>query len=107
MQQMAPVIPRNLLLTLARLSGERASGHHPKMPKISETDKRDLGLLQEAYHQLWTVGPEERNPNDFVWPLKRYLIAEDILVTPALEHHLGREGKERHRRLSDDDESVC
>lgn len=76
------------------------------MPKISETVKRDLELLKEAYHHLWTVGPEERNPDGFVWPLKRYLIAEDVLVIPALEYHLGREGEKRHRRLSDDDESV-
>lgn len=80
---------------------------HVKMPKISESVKRDLELLTEAYHHLWTVVPEERNANDFVWPLKRYLVAEDVLVTPALEHHLGRRGEKRHQRLSDDDQSVC
>lgn len=76
------------------------------MPKISEVVKRDLDHLQDAYRHLWTVGPEDRDPNEFIWPLKRYLIVEDLLVTPALEDHLGRMGERRHKRLSDDDESV-
>ncbi|KAK4210973.1 hypothetical protein QBC37DRAFT_22148 [Rhypophila decipiens] len=76
------------------------------MPKISEVVKRDLRLLQDAYHHLWTVGPEDRKPNEFIWPLKRYLVVEDLLVTPALEEHLGKLGATRHKRLSDDDESM-
>ncbi|KAM7196926.1 hypothetical protein V8F20_006893 [Naviculisporaceae sp. PSN 640] len=76
------------------------------MPKISEVVKRDLGVLQDAYRHLWSVKPEDRNPNDFIWPLKRYLIVEDLLVTPALEDHLGRSGERRHKRLADDDESM-
>lgn len=76
------------------------------MPRISEVVKRDLGFLQDAYHHLWTVSPEDRKPNEFVWPLKRFLIVEDLLVTPALEDHLGRSGERMYKRLSDDDESV-
>jgi hypothetical protein len=37
--------------------------------------------------------------------LDRYLIVEDLVVAPALDHHIAH-GGERHRRLSDDFDSV-
>jgi hypothetical protein len=50
--------------------------------------------------------PDERpSPNDFIWALDRYLIVEDLVLTPALDNHVAR-GGERHRRLSEDFESV-
>ncbi|KAK3312624.1 hypothetical protein B0H66DRAFT_377765 [Apodospora peruviana] len=76
------------------------------MPKISQVVKQDHDRLKDAYHHLWAVNPEDRDANKFIWELDRYLIVEDMLVTPALEDHLGKTGKERSRRLSDDYESM-
>jgi hypothetical protein len=37
--------------------------------------------------------------------LDRYLIVEDLVVSPALDNHIAH-GGQRHRRLSDDFDSV-
>lgn len=75
------------------------------MPRISEAVKQDHAIIQKAFHRLRDADPETRKPDEFVWALDRYLIVEDLVVAPALEHHIAR-GGERHRRLSDDFDSV-
>lgn len=75
------------------------------MPRISEAVKQDHALIKRAFRRLLDADPEHRRPDEFVWALDRYLIVEDLVVSPALEHHIAR-GGERHRRLSDDFDSV-
>ncbi|KAK5651581.1 hypothetical protein OQA88_11854 [Cercophora sp. LCS_1] len=76
------------------------------MPQLSEAVKEDHALVRKAYHRLMSASPEERsNPNDFIWALDRYLIVEDLVLTPALNNHVER-GGERHRRLSADYDSM-
>ncbi|KAL2167482.1 hypothetical protein VTG60DRAFT_1176 [Thermothelomyces hinnuleus] len=75
------------------------------MPRISEAVKRDHGLIQRAYRRLRNADPESRNPSEFMWVLNRYLMVEDLVVSPILDNHVAR-GGERHRRLSDDYDSM-
>ncbi|KAL2022167.1 hypothetical protein VTK56DRAFT_5996 [Thermocarpiscus australiensis] len=75
------------------------------MPRISEAVKQDHALIQSAFHRLRDANPEERKPEEFIWALDRYLIVEDLVVSPALENHIAQ-GGQRHRRLSDDFDSM-
>ena len=76
------------------------------MPRISEAVRQDHALVKQAFQRLRQTEPENRQTHDFIWALDRYLIVEDLVVTPALENHVAG-GGERHRRLSDDFDSVC
>ncbi|KAK4446328.1 hypothetical protein QBC34DRAFT_411899 [Podospora aff. communis PSN243] len=76
------------------------------MPQISEAVRRDQRLVKSEFERLLHTTPAERPaPSDFIWALDRYLIVEDLVLTPALENHVAR-GGERRRRLSDDFESM-
>ncbi|KAL2133757.1 hypothetical protein VTI74DRAFT_1739 [Chaetomium olivicolor] len=75
------------------------------MPRISEAVKQDHARIKSAYRRLRDAEPESRKPAEFVWALDRYLMVEDLVVAPALEHHIAH-GGERHRRLSDDFDSM-
>ncbi|KAK3306216.1 uncharacterized protein B0T15DRAFT_417435 [Chaetomium strumarium] len=75
------------------------------MARISEAVKQDHALIKNAFHQLRNADPEARKPEEFIWALDRYLIVEDLVVAPALENHIAQ-GGERHRRLSDDFDSM-
>lgn len=75
------------------------------MPTLSEVVKRDHARITDAYHVLVETKPEERNADEFVWALARYLIVENLALIPALEYHISG-GSERQRRLSDDYNSV-
>ncbi|KAL2157269.1 hypothetical protein VTH06DRAFT_6309 [Thermothelomyces fergusii] len=75
------------------------------MPRVSEAVKRDHALIQRAYRRLRDADPEDRDPSEFMWVLSRYLMIEDLVVSPILDNHVAR-GGERHRRLSDDYDSM-
>lgn len=75
------------------------------MPRISEAVKKDHALIKQAFRRLRDADPDARKPDEFVWALDRYLIVEDLVLAPALENHIAH-GGERHRRLSDDFDSV-
>ncbi|KAK4145080.1 uncharacterized protein C8A04DRAFT_10936 [Dichotomopilus funicola] len=75
------------------------------MTRISDAVKHDHALIQRAFHQLREADPDARKPDEFVWALDRYLIVEDLVVSPALDNHIAK-GKERHRRLSEDVDSI-
>ncbi|AEO68552.1 f8d1e3e5-63cc-45f6-b006-baf3dd2df20a [Thermothielavioides terrestris] len=75
------------------------------MPRISDAVKQDHALIKSAFRRLRDANPENRKPDEFVWALDRYLIVDDLVVAPALEHHIAH-GGERHRRLSDDFDSM-
>lgn len=75
------------------------------MPRISEAVKQDHALINRAFRRLLVADPADRHPDNFIWVLNRYLMVEDLVVAPALDHHIAN-GGERHRRLSDDFDSV-
>ncbi|KAK4034960.1 hypothetical protein C8A01DRAFT_38593 [Parachaetomium inaequale] len=75
------------------------------MPRISEAVKHDHALIKRAFRRLREAEPETRKPDEFVWALDRYLIVEDLVVSPALDSHIAH-GGERHRRLSEDFDSM-
>ncbi|EAQ90217.1 hypothetical protein CHGG_02152 [Chaetomium globosum CBS 148.51] len=75
------------------------------MPRISKAVKQDHALIKRAFRRLREADPDTRRPEEFVWALDRYLIVEDLVVSPALDNHIAR-GGERHRRLSDDFDSM-
>ncbi len=75
------------------------------MTRISEAVKQDHAVVRRAFRRLRDAPPETRKPEEFMWALDRYLIVEDLVVAPALEHHIAHGGT-RQRRLSDDFESV-
>ncbi|KAL2257152.1 hypothetical protein VTK26DRAFT_589 [Humicola hyalothermophila] len=75
------------------------------MARISEAVRQDHALIKQTFRHLISSNPEDRRPDEFVWALDRYLIVDDLVVAPALEHHVAH-GGERHRRLSDDFDSI-
>ncbi|KAH6845844.1 hypothetical protein B0I37DRAFT_381251 [Chaetomium sp. MPI-CAGE-AT-0009] len=75
------------------------------MPRISEAVKHDHAIIKRAFRRLREADPDTRRPEEFVWALDRYLIVEDLVVSPALDNHIAH-GGERHRRLSDDFDSM-
>ncbi|KAK4184147.1 hypothetical protein QBC35DRAFT_67157 [Podospora australis] len=75
------------------------------MPRLSEAVKRDHARITDAYHGLIETKPEDRNGDDFVWALARYLIVENLALIPALEYYINN-GRQRQRRLSDDYDSI-
>ncbi|KAL2270644.1 hypothetical protein VTJ83DRAFT_15 [Remersonia thermophila] len=75
------------------------------MTRIKAAVKQDHALIKDLYHRLRDADPESRDPDEFVWALGRYLIVEDLVLTPALENHIANGGA-RHRRLSNDFDSI-
>ncbi|KAK4107200.1 hypothetical protein N656DRAFT_763866 [Canariomyces notabilis] len=75
------------------------------MTRISDAIKQDHALIRRAYRQLSSSNPDNRNPDEFIWVLDRYLMVEDLVLTPALEHHIAQ-GGERHNRLARDYDSI-
>lgn len=75
------------------------------MLRIKTVVKQDHALIKDLFHRLREADPETRKPDEFIWALDRYLIVEDLVLTPALENHVAN-GGDRHRRLSNDYDSV-
>ncbi|KAK3348837.1 hypothetical protein B0T25DRAFT_569503 [Lasiosphaeria hispida] len=73
------------------------------MPHISDVVRADHALIKKAFNRLIESDPARpRDATEFIWALGRFLIVEDLVVTPALEHHVAR-GGEAHCRVSDYD----
>ncbi|KAK0724421.1 hypothetical protein B0H67DRAFT_598054 [Lasiosphaeris hirsuta] len=73
------------------------------MPPISDVVSADHALIKKAFNGLVESDPTRpRDATEFIWTLGRFLIVEDLVVTPALEHHVAR-GGEAHCRVSDYD----
>ena len=64
------------------------------MPQISQAVKLDHELVRDAYWRLMHTKPEDRGPpSEFIWALNRYLIVEDLIMTPALDNHVASGGE--------------
>lgn len=63
---------------------------------ISDVVMRDHRELNEAYQQILDAPDDDgrvRWQNQFTWELARHSIGEELVVYPAMEKHLGAEGK--------------
>jgi hemerythrin superfamily protein len=78
------------------------------MSTISDVITKDHRELEEYYNQIINSTDhdhQERFGNQFTWELARHSVAEELLVYPAFEKHMGPKGhqmaesdrKEHHR----------
>ncbi|KAK4118663.1 hypothetical protein N657DRAFT_659489 [Parathielavia appendiculata] len=78
------------------------------MTTISDTITRDHRELEKFYNEITSssdLDHQERFGNQFTWELARHSVAEELIVYPAFEKHMGAKGhqmaesdrKEHHR----------
>lgn len=70
--------------------------------KISDAIKKDHQELEQYYNEVINSSDQEHQQkfgNQFTWELARHSVAEELLVYPAFETHLGEEG----RQMAEDD----
>jgi hemerythrin superfamily protein len=63
---------------------------------VSDAIKHDHRELETYYNEIMNAKDAEtatKWQNQFVWELARHSIAEELVVYPAMEKHLGQEGK--------------
>jgi hemerythrin superfamily protein len=66
------------------------------MSTITDAIKKDHRELEEYYHNILNAPDNDtatRWQNQFTWELARHSIAEELVVYPALEKHLGEKGR--------------
>jgi len=71
---------------------------------------RDHRELSDYYKQIKSAQDEETKAkwqNQFTWELARHSIAEELVVYPAMETHLGAQGKEMAEKDRKQHRSVC
>ncbi|KAK3319102.1 hypothetical protein B0H66DRAFT_558801 [Apodospora peruviana] len=69
---------------------------------ISEAIKKDHSELTSYYNEIINSNDhdhQERFGNQFTWELARHSVAEELIVYPAFESHMGKEG---HMMAEDD-----
>jgi hypothetical protein len=67
------------------------------MASVSDTIKHDHRKLEEYYNNILAAkdyNTKSRWQNQFVWELARHSIAEELVVYPAIEKHIGTYRKE-------------
>lgn len=73
------------------------------MPTISQVITHDHRELEQYYNEVinneGNQDHQQRFGNQFVWELARHSVGEELVVYPALEKHLGEEGK----KMADED----
>ena len=65
------------------------------MTTISDAIKKDHREMKQYYNEVINSSDhdhQDRYGNQFTWELARHSVAEELLVYPALESHLGEEG---------------
>lgn len=73
------------------------AGLGDKTGTVSEEVKKDHREIEEYYHNILNAQDDDtrtRWQNQFTWELARHSIAEELIVYPAFEKHLGPSGKE-------------
>jgi len=87
----------NYLQRIQQFSTTRAA-----MTEISAVIKKDHAELHEYYNNILDAkdaDTQTRWQNQFTWELARHSIGEELVLYPAMEKHLGAEGK----KLADKD----
>lgn len=72
------------------------------MSTITDAIKKDHAELEEYFQQVTSSSDpdhQQRFGNQFTWELARHSVAEELIVYPAFESHLGDEG---HKIAEDD-----
>jgi hemerythrin superfamily protein len=65
--------------------------------RVTDAIKHDHAELKEYYDNILGAKDSDskvRWQNQFVWELARHSIGEELVVYPAMEKHMGPEGKE-------------
>lgn len=80
------------------------------MPTISDTITKDHRELEQYYNEVVNSNDhdhQERFGNQFTWELARHSVAEELIVYPAFEKHMGSKGhqmaeadRKDHHRVS-------
>jgi len=63
---------------------------------VSDAIKHDHAELKEYYNNILSAKDDDskiRWQNQFIWELARHSIGEELVVYPAMEKHMGEEGK--------------
>jgi len=78
---------------------------------VMDAIKHDHDELKEYYNNILSAKDDDskiRWQNQFVWELARHSIGEELVVYPAMEKHMGSEGKQiadkdrtEHNRVGD------
>jgi hemerythrin superfamily protein len=111
---MSPLVRAALQPQTVRLpfNGISASSrvHVAAISTITEAITSDHREIKDAYNQVVNsndVDHQTRYGNQFTWELARHSIAEELIVYPAFEKYLGKEGKvmadndrKQHHRVS-------
>jgi len=67
------------------------------MSTISDAIKKDHRELEQYYNEVTSSSDndhQQRFGNQFTWELARHSIAEELIVYPAFEQHMGQKGHE-------------
>lgn len=73
------------------------------MSTISEVITKDHRELEQYYNEVINsddVDHQTRFGNQFTWELARHSVAEELLVYPAMEKYVGKEGHEHAEKDS-------
>jgi hemerythrin superfamily protein len=65
------------------------------MSTISDAITKDHRELKQYYHEVTNSSDhdhQERFGNQFTWELARHSVAEELIVYPAFEKHMGDKG---------------
>ncbi|KPM41643.1 hypothetical protein AK830_g4888 [Neonectria ditissima] len=84
--------------TISALSQTLFRSKIAAMSTISDAIKKDHRELEQYYNEVINNPSNhdhmQRYGNQFTWELARHSVGEELVVYPAMEKHLGAEGKE-------------
>jgi len=86
----------------SRISSRYITSSIQPMASVSDRIIHDHEELKDYYGKIKNAGDEDskvRWRNQFVWELARHSLGEELVVYPAMEKHLGAQGK----KLADKD----
>ena len=82
----------------SRLHAAALSSNAKKKSTISAAITKDHRELEQYYNEVVNNPSDhdhqQRFGNQFTWELARHSVAEELIVYPAFERHMGQEGRE-------------
>lgn len=89
----------------------RSIRHSAAMSTISQAIIDDHRELEQYYNEVVNNANnrdhQQRFGNQFIWELARHSVGEELVLYPAMEKHLGAEGKEMADSDRKEHHSVC
>lgn len=92
----APYRPAIPAISRIRIGSTLSTSSKLDNKTVSDAIKTDHRELEAYYNEIMNAKDAEtatKWQNQFVWELARHSIAEELVVYPAMEKHLGQEGK--------------